>query len=69
MKKGEIEMKVLIVFVSSHGTTEKAAHILSDFVEGDVEIVDLNVNRHPDLSQYDAIIIGASIHGGSISRI
>ncbi|NSL51391.1 flavodoxin domain-containing protein [Calidifontibacillus erzurumensis] len=61
-------MKVLIVFVSSHGTTEKAAHILSDFVEGDVEIVDLNVNRHPDLSQYDAIIIGASIHGGLISR-
>lgn len=61
-------MKILIVFVSSHGTTEKAAHILSDFLDGNVEILDLNMNAHPDLTPYDGVIIGASIHGGLISR-
>lgn len=61
-------MKILIVFVSSHGTTEKAAHILSDFIEGNVEILDLNMNPHPDLTPYDGVIIGASIHAGLISR-
>lgn len=61
-------MKVLIVFVSSHGTTEKAAHILRDYVIGDVDIVDLNTNANPNLEQYDAVIIGASIHAGAISR-
>lgn len=61
-------MKILIVFVSSHGTTEKAAHMLCDLLEGDVEILDLNVNPYPDLTRYDGVIIGASIHGGLISR-
>lgn len=61
-------MKILIVFVSSHGTTEKAAHMLSDFLEGNVKILDLNMNAHPDLTPYDGVIIGASIHGGFISR-
>ncbi|WP_458414508.1 flavodoxin domain-containing protein [Schinkia sp. CFF1] len=61
-------MKVLIVFVSSHGTTEKAAHLLSDNLEGDIEILDLRVQPHPVLSPYDTIIIGASIHAGEISR-
>ncbi len=61
-------MKILIVFASSHGTTEKAARILCDFLEGDVEILDFNLNAHPDLTCYDGIIIGASIHGGLVSR-
>lgn len=61
-------MKILIVFVSSHGTTEKAARILCDFLDGNVEMVDLNMNAHLDLTRYDGVIIGASIHGGLISR-
>lgn len=61
-------MKVLIVFASSHGTTEKAAHMLRDLVSGEVDIIDLKVNANPDIRQYDAVIIGASIHAGTIAR-
>lgn len=61
-------MKVLIVFTSSHGTTEKAAHMLCELISGEVDILDLKVNANPDILQYDAVIIGASIHAGAISR-
>ncbi|HHY72293.1 MAG TPA: flavodoxin [Bacillus bacterium] len=61
-------MKILIVFTSSHGTTEKAAYILSTLLDGEVDIVDLRVNASQDVMVYDAVIIGASIHAGSISR-
>lgn len=61
-------MKSIIVFSSSHGTTKKAAQLLSDLVVGDVELCDLKENAQPDLEQYDCIVIGGSIHGGAIQR-
>lgn len=61
-------MKSLIVFSSSHGTTEKAARLLSNLVSGDVDLLDLKKSSHPDLKWYDAVIIGGSIHVGSVHR-
>ncbi|WP_251551881.1 flavodoxin domain-containing protein [Neobacillus muris] len=60
-------MKTLIVYCSSHGTAEKAARILSENLEGEVLAVDLRrdkVNLNPE--EYDTVIIGGSIHAGSI---
>lgn len=60
-------MKSLIVFCSTHGTTAKAAHILRKQIEGDVIVVNLERTKlHSDMDLFDSVIIGGSIHGGSI---
>ncbi|WP_216829600.1 flavodoxin domain-containing protein [Alkalihalobacterium elongatum] len=62
-------MKCLIVFSSSHGTTEKASMLLCHFLKCDVQLIDLNqCNSQPDITEYDTIIIGGSIHLGSIQK-
>lgn len=61
-------MNSLIVYCSSHGTTEKAARILGDYLDGDVKLIDLRENNVLDLTPYDAVIIGGSIHVGNIQR-
>ncbi len=60
----------LIVFASEHGTVEKCARELFRLIEGKVDICDLNKRDIiPDLSGYDSIVIGGSIHSGKIQRV
>lgn len=59
-------MKTAIVFSSTHGTTEKAAHLLSEQIEGEVKIINLGKQPKQDIGEFDAVIIGGSIHAGSI---
>jgi menaquinone-dependent protoporphyrinogen oxidase len=60
-------MKILIVYCSSHGTTEKAVRLISEWMEGEVLAVDLKRDKISyDVSDYDFVIIGGSIHAGSI---
>lgn len=59
-------MKRIIVFASSHGTTEKASRLLSEYLSGDVELVNLKKNPSPNIESYDSVIIGGSIHAGSL---
>ncbi|MGM0902148.1 MAG: flavodoxin domain-containing protein [Bacillota bacterium] len=60
-------MKVLIVYCSSHGTTTKAALQLKKQLEGDVIVLNLNKAKlHSDVDLFDAVIIGGSIHTGSV---
>lgn len=62
-------MKTLIVYCSSHGTTEKAVRTLSENLEGEVLTVDLKRDKiHFDLKDFDGVIIGGSIHAGLIQR-
>ncbi|MDE5414426.1 MAG: flavodoxin domain-containing protein [Bacillaceae bacterium] len=62
-------MKCLIVYSTSHGTTEKASKLLSHYFEGNVELVDLNRSIfQPKIDRYDTIIIGGSIHLGTIQK-
>jgi len=62
-------MKTLIVFCSSHGTTEKAVGLLSEHIEGEILSVDLKREKTIfDLNNFDTIIIGGSIHAGAIQR-
>lgn len=60
----------LIVFASNHGTVEKSVRELFRHMNGKVDICDLN-NRDiaPDLSRYDSVIIGGSIHYGKIQTV
>ncbi|MEH7492138.1 flavodoxin domain-containing protein [Neobacillus niacini] len=60
-------MKTLIVYCSSHGTTEKAVQMVSEWLEGEVLTVDLKRDKITfDVCDYDFVIIGGSIHAGSI---
>jgi len=60
-------MKTLIVYASSHGTTEKIANIIREKLDGTtVQTINLKSKTKIDLSNYQTIIIGGSIHAGSI---
>jgi menaquinone-dependent protoporphyrinogen oxidase len=62
-------MKCLVLYCSTHGTTEKAARIISETLEGDVIVFDLNGKSGiPDLNEFDLIILGGSIHMGAIQK-
>ncbi|WP_423802146.1 flavodoxin domain-containing protein [Neobacillus sp. SAB-20_R2A] len=62
-------MKTLIVYCSSHGTTEKAVSVLCENIEGEVLAVDLKRDKILfDLEDYDGVIIGGSIHAGEIQK-
>lgn len=59
-------MNTLIIYATRHGCTEKAVRILEDKLDGGVAAVNLKENKNPDLSNFDNIIIGGSIHAGQI---
>jgi len=61
-------MRCLLVYASSHGTTEKAARLLGDYLHQEVELVDLRRASQPDVRRYGAIIIGGSIHAGVMQK-
>lgn len=63
-------MKCLIVYRSRHGTTRKVVHQLAAGLApvADVTTVDLSASRAPDLSLFDTVIIGGSIHAGQIQK-
>ena len=59
----------LIVFASNHGTVEKCARELFRRIDGKVDICNLNRRDFlPDLSGYEAVIVGGSIHNGKIQQ-
>lgn len=61
-------MKTAIIYASKHGTTEKVAGIIRDGLsEQDVQLISLNNHQHPELSQFDTIVVGGSIHEGRLS--
>lgn len=61
-------MKTLIVYMSTHGCTENVVNELKEKLTGEVDIVNLKKNHHPDLGEYHRIIIGGSIHAGQIQK-
>ena len=60
-------MKTAIIYASSHGTSEKVARQIQDGLGADnANIINLKETRTVDLSQYDTLIIGGSIHAGQM---
>lgn len=63
-------MKTLILFMSTHGCALKIAHQIASQLSGEVQLHNLNISPNVNLSHYDRVIIGGSIHAGKIqSRI
>lgn len=61
-------MNTVIIYASSHGTTAKAAQLLSKTLGDPIRIINLQQTRLPDIRPYDAVIIGGSIHAGMMQR-
>ena len=64
-------MQILVLYASKHGQTEKIAARIGGVMRGQgVEAVVKNAVDHPDLdpSQFDAVVVGASIHAGHHQR-
>ena len=59
-------MSTIIVFTSSHGATEKNAKILKEkLADENVTLCHLKKDKC-DLTNFDKVIIGCSIHAGSV---
>lgn len=59
--------KILIVYASKSGTTEKCAYRLAKELKL-VDVVNLSSNNNIDLSNYQTIIIGGYIRMGLLSK-
>jgi menaquinone-dependent protoporphyrinogen oxidase len=61
-------MTTLIVYATNHGCALKCVERLASRLGGRVMSVDLKKNEDPDPSNYDAVIVGGSIHAGHIQK-
>jgi menaquinone-dependent protoporphyrinogen oxidase len=60
-------MKTAIIYASSHGTTGKVAMLIQDGLGADsTRLINLKETRTVDLSLFDLLIIGGSIHAGKM---
>ena len=65
-------MKILIIFATRYGTTEKCAQMLGGILKEkghDVDILDLKKNRRVDPGYYDIAVIGGSFLMGRMNSI
>ena len=61
-------MKILIVFATKHGCTERCANKLKDKLTGEIDTVNLKNSSQINVSNYETVIIGGSIHAGKIQK-
>lgn len=60
-------MKTAIIYASTHGTTEKVAQMIATKLGSDsCTLIDIKKTPKINLSDYDQLVIGASIHAGNI---
>jgi menaquinone-dependent protoporphyrinogen oxidase len=58
-------MKVAIIYATQHGTTETVAKQIQNELQAQkVELINLRFNKTPDLSIYEIVVLGSSIHAG-----
>lgn len=60
-------METIIVFLSRHGCSEKAAHLLADQLVGEAVIKNLKKDK-VELKKFRSVIIGGSIHAGKVQN-
>jgi menaquinone-dependent protoporphyrinogen oxidase len=65
---GRILMKILIVYATKHGCTEKCVNKLKNRLTGEIELLNLKKSAKIDLNNYETVIIGGSIHAGQIQK-
>ena len=59
-------MKTAIIFATSHGTTEKVAKQIQSELGDRAQLFNLKETKTVDLSQFEQVVIGGSIHAGQM---
>nr|WP_242847760.1 flavodoxin domain-containing protein [Fervidicella metallireducens] len=59
-------MKILIAYGTKYGCCEKCAKILSEKLNGTVDLFNLKKDENINLNEYDLVIVGGSIYAGKI---
>ena len=60
-------MHTLILYMSKHGTTEKTVTLLAEKLkDSSIKIVNLQKDGPPNINDFDNVIIGGSIHAGTM---
>jgi flavodoxin I len=57
-------MRVMVVYESEHGNTEKIAKAISGAMTGEISVVRARDASGSDLKGYDVLIVGAPTYGG-----
>jgi len=63
-------MNIAIIYASKYGTTEKVAASMAENLKktNEVELVSLATNPNPNINEFEAVILGASIYAGQASK-
>lgn len=61
-------MKSLVLYGSKYGTTEECAKKITQYLEGEVHLINIKENKDIKLANYTKIIIGSSIYAGMINK-
>jgi menaquinone-dependent protoporphyrinogen oxidase len=62
------DTRVLIVYRTKYGSTEARARKLAEALGVPTELVDLARDRNPDVTDFDAVIVGGPVYGGKMPR-
>ena len=62
-------MKTVIIYYSKHGTTEKVAGIIGNYIGAETELISLKERCNPDIEPYDMVILGTSVYTGRPGRL
>jgi len=66
--KGRCCMKTAVIYATRSGTAEKCSEKLSEMLAGESAIINIKKVSSPDLSGYDAVIVGSSIRIGKVQK-
>lgn len=61
-------MKTAIIYATKHGCTDKCAHTLANELETNTDLVNIETAQNVDITNYETVIIGGSIHAGMINK-
>ena len=61
-------MNTAIIYTTKHGSTSKCANTLANEMEINTKLYNLETENDIDITKYDTIIIGGSIHAGMINK-
>lgn len=66
----KVMIKTAIIYATQHGTTEKVAKLIQQQLQPKpIDLINLKVNKHPNIGVYETIILGSSIHAGKNQAI
>lgn len=61
-------MKTAIIYATKHGCSDKCAQTLANELDVNTKLFNLESDKKIELTSYDTIIIGGSIHAGTLNK-